>query len=103
MNRASQFELAWKSQRQLKFQKAIKLYSGLIENTGTGKALNLLERGKCYFELGRFDLAISDFSNSIALNAQDGDAFTWRGKAYEALGQIDKAQADKEQGLRLYR
>jgi tetratricopeptide (TPR) repeat protein len=86
-------EKALQLERDQKFEQAIEQYTLLLESPHN-KALNYLGRGKCYLNLKRLDLAISDFTNSIALNPYDGDAYTYRAAAYHRLGQEEKAAID---------
>jgi Flp pilus assembly protein TadD len=45
--------------------------------------------------------AIADFNEAIRLDPNDASAYTARGNAYNATGEIDRADADFNQAKRL--
>ena len=51
--------------------------------------------------LHRYDLAIADFNNAIALDPVEADAFRGRSEAYRELGQTALAQQDMNQSMKL--
>lgn len=51
-------------------------------------------RGMAYAGTGKLDLAVTDFSITIAINPKDIDAYRERGAVYSALGAYDKAISD---------
>ena len=59
------------------------------------------ERGHAHFALGRFDLAVADYSEAIELNAAVAISYWSRGLAYRELGNASKATADLERALDL--
>jgi tetratricopeptide (TPR) repeat protein len=78
--------------------------SVLIKSGGgddEGRAIAFLQRGSMYRRLGKFDLALADFSESLRYNPNSADAYTGRGNAHRGLGQIDAAIADHDEALRL--
>jgi tetratricopeptide (TPR) repeat protein len=102
MNFEIQSRLARQEGQQRKFAEAARMYSTLLQSP-KNRAGNYLSRGKCFLMLRRFDLALSDFTNSISLEPQDGDAYRARSEAYQQLGQTEKAQADLAQSMKLNR
>jgi Tfp pilus assembly protein PilF len=62
-----------------------------------------LQRGLAYFNLGRYDLAIADFNNTIALDPVEADAYRGRSEAYRQLGKSDLAAADMMRFAKLNR
>ena len=60
-----------------------------------------LQRGNAYKTIGRFDLALADWSQSITLDPNQPDAFTARGAYYKSQNDSAKALADFERSLQL--
>lgn len=60
-----------------------------LENT---EAYN--NRGLANFEKGQYDLAISDYSEAIAIDPKNAAAYSNRGDTYLLKGQYDEAIAD---------
>ena len=90
---SSAAEKALQLEHDRHFSEAIEQYTVLI--TGHhNMALNYLRRGICYLYMNRYDLAIGDLNNSIAINPDDADAYTYRAAAYHRLGQEEKATSD---------
>jgi tetratricopeptide (TPR) repeat protein len=50
--------------------------------------------GLYYYEQGKYDLAIADFTKAIESNSQDYDAFNNRGLCFQNQGKLDLAVAD---------
>jgi tetratricopeptide (TPR) repeat protein len=63
------------------------------------------KRGKLHFSKGDYDLAISEFNKALDM-AKDYSPkhgyFYWRGRAYEAKGQSEKAITDYRQAASIY-
>jgi len=51
-------------------------------------------RGNAYFEKGQYDLAISDYSEAIAIDPKNAAAYSNRGDIYLLKGQYDATIAD---------
>ncbi len=96
-------QYAARMQREKKFAKAVQAYTMLIEGAGRYRAQNYLQRGLAYFNLGRYDLAIADFNNTIALDPVEADAYRGRSEAYRQLGKSDLAAADMMRFAKLNR
>lgn len=94
-------QYAAQMQRERKFAKAVEAYTLLIEGTGKFRAQNYTNRGRAYMSLHRYDLAIADFNNAIALDPVEADAFRGRSEAYRELGQTALAQQDMNQSMKL--
>lgn len=59
------------------------------------------QRGSMYRRLGKYELALADFSQSIRYDPKSADAYTGRGNAYRGLHQLDQALADHSEAIRL--
>jgi tetratricopeptide (TPR) repeat protein len=65
------------------------------------RALVHLQRGAMYRRLGKFELALADFTMSIHYDPQSAYAYTGRGNAHRGLHQIDEAIADHSKAIEL--
>jgi tetratricopeptide (TPR) repeat protein len=60
-----------------------------------------LQRGSMYRRLGKFELALADFTMSIQYDPKSADAYTGRGNAYRGLHKFDEAIADHSEVIKL--
>lgn len=58
-------------------------------------------RGRGRLQLGQYEQALSDFSNTIRIRPEHAQAFHYRGCCYFALLKLDAADADFEQAVNL--
>jgi tetratricopeptide (TPR) repeat protein len=76
-----------------------------LVNTSGGSAENRalvhLQRGAMYRRLGKFDLALADFTMSIHYDPKSALAYTGRGNAHRGLHQIDEAIEDHSKAIEL--
>ncbi len=74
-------------------------------NTEGGSAENRsrvhLQRGAMYRRLGKFELALADFTMSIHYDPKSAYAYTGRGNAHRGLHQVDESIADHTEAIRL--
>jgi tetratricopeptide (TPR) repeat protein len=78
--------------------------TALINSKGgndENRALVHLQRGSMYRRLGKFELALVDFDESIRYEPNSALAFTGRGNAYRGLKLFDQALSDHSEALRL--
>jgi tetratricopeptide (TPR) repeat protein len=77
----------------------------VLINTEGGSAENrsliYLQRGAMYRRLGKFKLALADFTMSIHYDPKSAYAYTGRGNAHRGLHQLDEAIADHTEAIRL--
>ena len=66
-----------------------------------GRATAFLQRGSMYRRLGKFELALADFTESLRYEPNSADAYTGRANAHRGLGQLDAAIADHSEAIRL--
>jgi tetratricopeptide (TPR) repeat protein len=66
-----------------------------------GRAIAYLQRGSMYRRLGKFELALADFTGSLRYDPKSAEAYTGRGNAHRGLGQLDAAIADHSEAIRL--
>ena len=59
----------------------------------------VLSRGNCYFALGRYKEAISDYSLCLSRGHKDVDPYLMRAKAYEKLGMKKLAEKDRKSAM----
>jgi len=69
------------------FNQAITLNSENDEGT-------LYNRGRCYSEMQKYDLALADFDRCLQLDPDWAWAFAARGEAYLRMGRLDQAITD---------
>jgi lipoprotein NlpI len=70
---------------------------GSVEN----RALVHLQRGAMYRRLGKFELALADFTMSIHYDPKSALAYTGRGNAHRGLHQVDEAIEDHSKAIEL--
>ena len=76
----------------------------LINSSGgsaENRSLVHLQRGAMYRRLGKFELALADFTMSIHYDPNSAYAYTGRGNAHRGLKQIDEAIADHTKAIEL--
>ncbi|MCW8314077.1 tetratricopeptide repeat protein [Sphingobacterium sp. InxBP1] len=76
------------------YVKAIELYSMAIERNESPDSNLLIFRGSLYLKLTCFELALRDFNQAIALDAQQTAAYIFRAKVFESYRYTQKALAD---------
>ncbi len=64
-------------------------------------ALVHLQRGAMYRRLGKFELALADFTMSIHYDPKSAYAYTGRGNAHRGLHQVDEAIEDHSKAIEL--
>lgn len=82
-----------------RYADAIPDFTRVIEMDPKISSFALYDRGLAYEGLGLDDLAIEDFSASIALEPREWRRFERRGTIYFRKGDYDRALADYEQAL----
>ncbi len=60
-------------------------------------AMSLYTRGKAYYFLGEFDLALADLDRNIEIYPTHSTLYTYRGLIYLAMGDYEKALSDFDQ------
>ena len=78
--------------------------TALINSPGgsaENRSLVHLQRGAMYRRLGKFELAIADFTMSIHYDPKSALAYTGRGNAHRGLHQIDESIADHSKAIEL--
>jgi lipoprotein NlpI len=78
----------------------ITLWSDVVSKS-PDKARPFEVRGYSYGNLGRWDMAISDYSRAIEINPAYTEAYSNRGVSYGNLGQWDKAINDYSVAIRI--
>jgi tetratricopeptide (TPR) repeat protein len=84
--------------------KVIDACTALINSKGgndENRALVHLQRGSMYRRLGKYELALVDFSESLRHDPNSALAFTGRGNAYRGLKLLDQAISDHTEAIRL--
>ena len=88
---------------ELGAEEAVFLFRYFIEENvrGVGLASVYCSRGEAHLYQGATDLAICDFDEALARDAEMAVAYHGRGNAYWQQGSADRAMADWEEALRL--
>jgi tetratricopeptide (TPR) repeat protein len=86
-------EHAIRERHYREMRRGVSFYSKLLKIPGY-QSNNYLMRGRCYMELRRFDLAVADFSNSLACDPKNQNALLARAEAYKMLGRSQWAKID---------
>jgi tetratricopeptide (TPR) repeat protein len=89
---------------QDEMKKVIAACTVLINSRGgsaENRALIHLQRGSMYRRLGKFQLALVDFSESLRYDPTYAKAYTGRGNAYRGLKLFEQAVADHSEAIRL--
>jgi len=76
----------------------------LINTSGgsdENRSLVHLQRGAMYRRLGKYELALADFTMSIHYDPKSAYAYTGRGNAHRGLHQIDEAIEDHTKAIEL--
>ena len=84
--------------------KVIDACTALINSNGgsaENRALIHLQRGSMYRRLGKFDLALVDFSESLRYDPNSALAWTGRGNAYRGLKLFEQSISDHTEAIRL--
>ena len=95
-----------KHQQRGELQESIAEYSESIE-LGFAAQVVFLNRGHAYYELGRLQEAVDDFSSAVGSQepipsiATKGDAFLNRALAYASLGLSEDAVNDLDEAVRI--
>jgi tetratricopeptide (TPR) repeat protein len=98
------FPVADVSLDQKTINRVISACTVLIESQGDSdenRANVHLQRGRMYRRLGKYELALTDFSESTRYSPKSADAYTGRGNAYRGLHQLDQSIADHSEAIRL--
>src|SRR3989338_1076402 len=81
------------------------LFSSLVntscENTSADSGKQMVRRGEEHYKKGQFDLAIAVFSEAIAANPKNADAYMGRGNTYFGKGKYDEAISDFTKAVQL--
>jgi tetratricopeptide (TPR) repeat protein len=64
-------------------------------------SLAMFRRGQCFFCLGKYDDAMSDFDRSIGLDQDVATYYVWRGSARAKLGKDQEAVLDYLKAMRI--
>ena len=84
--------LAWSGIRR--FDMALPDFDKAIELGHPGLHISLMKRGVLRFGTKQHQEAVDDFSRVIKLMPNYTDAYFYRGQAFQAMGETDKAQKD---------
>jgi Tfp pilus assembly protein PilF len=77
------------------------LWTYVIEKEPEPVLLAYSSRSMLYFERGRFDKAIADFTMVIALDPNSYPGYLYRGMAYHKMGRLDEAIDDYDRAIAL--
>lgn len=94
--------MSFKTNLQCRLWKdSISLWSGVISNKGSKKALAYYNRGNAYDEEGKYALAIEDYSKAIEINSKYFKAYVNRGVIYHDMGEHGFAVNDYNKTIKI--
>jgi serine/threonine protein kinase/tetratricopeptide (TPR) repeat protein len=73
---------------------ALNEYNLAVEHGHPGWVVPFDRRGLFYYEIGRCDLAVKDFTQYISMDSENPYIYQLRGECYVQLGDIDLTRAD---------
>jgi tetratricopeptide (TPR) repeat protein len=76
-----------------RYKEAIEALTKVIDSNGR-RIDALFQRGKCYLAIKRYDLALRDFNNAIAINPYDRDLYVLRAQTHQRMGNDQLAKDD---------
>ncbi len=84
-------------------EEAISDFSSIISNDPQYELMWLVfnERGATYADIGNFDLAMSDYNESVKLNPNEAIVFINRGSAFLGVGKPDLVLSDFDRGIQI--
>lgn len=87
---------------QKQYEKAIAAATASINYRRTNQNKNMFHlRSMMYSSVGQYKKAIDDMNVYIKIDPEKPRAYMWRATAYEQDGQLDKALADYQTGLKV--
>lgn len=84
---------------QQRFDEALTDLNQAIRSRRRGNQIYYLHRGCTYYEMGEYNLALSDFNHSLKLQPTDFDALLWRSRILSQKRQFHKALASVNKAL----
>jgi len=99
LNAWGMYEKGVRLRQSGKAEEAVRVFNTAIDNNPTHLAF--FERGKAYLELGKYDAAVSDFTEALKTEHSMRDALFGRGRAYLKLGNRWKGRRDIEKAADL--
>lgn len=84
-----------------RYEKAVRLFTKAINLCPMSACPSFCFRAKCYLELSRYREAIDDLTIALKYAPNNIEAYVDRARAYEALGDTDAAQRDRDKALEL--
>lgn len=106
-NSKADFKRGLEYRKKREFKKAIAAHTAALtvlpgrEEFVSMRAEAHLDRGRAHFALGQYDLAISDYTETLKLNPREYKALNNRGISYRQKKQPDKAIADLTAAIKL--
>lgn len=75
---------------------AIEIYTDILEHQPKSHVRGIvhIHRGMAHYARGNLDLALEDFSTTLAYDSKSGKAYFYRGVAHRTRGDLDAALKD---------
>ena len=80
-------------------KKIVKLSEDIQKNPNNDSNFN--QRGNYYYELKKYDEAITDYSEAIKINPKNATYYNYRGNAYYSLKKYNEAIADYSEAIKI--
>ena len=61
----------------------------------------MVHRANAYTKIGKYGIAISEYSRAIDLNPNDAEFYTYRASVYFEIGDTARGNADLERALEI--
>ncbi len=87
--------------RKMAARRAPWIFVACLWLVGCGGPVTPKEKGYVHVQFGQWQEAIADYDEAIAVDPNDGESLTGRGRAYYSLNELDAAMSDYNEAIRV--